>query len=86
MLPKDRKELAAKEKEQREQSTLDKHLAEPAERVIPYSDKLFRSAAIEWLVCTGQVCPTHNEASRDLYQLTVFTSPYQRSTTPRSTR
>ncbi|KIJ32660.1 hypothetical protein M422DRAFT_85088, partial [Sphaerobolus stellatus SS14] len=29
--------------------------AEPTERVIPYSDNLFREAAIEWLIATDQI-------------------------------
>ena len=39
------------------QSRLDSHLREKPqkERVVPYSDDLFRSAAIEWLVSTDQV-------------------------------
>jgi hypothetical protein len=39
------------------QNTLDGHLHEAPliERVIPYSDALFRDAAIEWLVTTDQV-------------------------------
>jgi hypothetical protein len=41
-----------------QQSTLDPHLEERPvkEHVIPYSDNLFREAAIEWLVSTDQVC------------------------------
>lgn len=37
--------------------TLDCDLREmkTSERVVPYSDKLFRQAAIEWLVATDQV-------------------------------
>jgi hypothetical protein len=37
--------------------TLDRDLREKkiSERVVPYSDKLFRQAAIEWLVATDQV-------------------------------
>jgi hypothetical protein len=37
--------------------TLDRDLREKkvSERVVPYSDKLFRRAAIEWLVATDQV-------------------------------
>jgi hypothetical protein len=40
-----------------QQSTLDEHLREkpPVERVIPYSDKLFREMGIEWLISTDQV-------------------------------
>jgi hypothetical protein len=41
-----------------EQQSLNDHLREikPTERVVPYSDKLFREAAIEWLASTNQVC------------------------------
>ncbi|KAG1906237.1 uncharacterized protein F5891DRAFT_942271, partial [Suillus fuscotomentosus] len=53
MLPGDvkaRKENAA-------QQRINAHLTEhKAKRVVPYSDKLFRQAAIEWLVATDQVC------------------------------
>lgn len=37
--------------------TLDRDLREkkPSEWVVPYSDKLFRQAAVEWLVATDQV-------------------------------
>jgi hypothetical protein len=39
------------------QGTLDDHVRElaPTERVVPYSDKLFREAAVEWLISTNQV-------------------------------
>jgi hypothetical protein len=39
------------------QGRLDSHLQEMPrkERVIPYTDALFREAAIEWLVATDQV-------------------------------
>ncbi|KAJ7124248.1 hypothetical protein C8R44DRAFT_619822, partial [Mycena epipterygia] len=37
-----------------EQQTLDPHLREKPERVIPYSDTVFRDAAIEWLIATDQ--------------------------------
>ncbi|KAG2746661.1 hypothetical protein P692DRAFT_20738482, partial [Suillus brevipes Sb2] len=38
------------------QDSLDPHLHEvqPREHVLPYSDKLFREAAIEWLASTNQ--------------------------------
>jgi hypothetical protein len=58
MLPKDTKrrklEAAASADSQ---SRLDAHLCEqkPKERIIPYSDSLFREAAIEWLIETDQV-------------------------------
>lgn len=39
------------------QLSLDPHLEErPKEIFIPYSDALFREAAIEWLIATDQVC------------------------------
>ena len=37
------------------QQTLDPHLREKPERVVPYSDALFREAAVEWLIATDQV-------------------------------
>jgi hypothetical protein len=39
------------------QGTLDDHVREvaPTERVVPYSDRLFREAAVEWLISTSQV-------------------------------
>jgi len=43
------------------QSSIEPHLqtgAPPKERVIQYSDTLFRDAAIEWLVATDQVRST----------------------------
>ncbi|KAJ7257844.1 hypothetical protein C8J57DRAFT_1074314 [Mycena rebaudengoi] len=36
------------------QQTLDPHLQEKPEREVPYSDQLFRDAAIEWLIATDQ--------------------------------
>jgi chaperone required for assembly of F1-ATPase len=40
-----------------QQSNLDGHLRKipQQERVVPYSDKLFREVAIEWLIVTDQV-------------------------------
>lgn len=58
MLPKDaqkrRREVQAASEAQ---SRLDSHLREKPqkERVIPYTDDIFREAAIEWLVSTDQV-------------------------------
>ena len=57
MLPKDarrRRDVAAAADEQ---IRLDPYLKEPPprERVTPYTDDLFRNAAIEWLVSTDQV-------------------------------
>ncbi|KAJ7760273.1 hypothetical protein DFH07DRAFT_740800, partial [Mycena maculata] len=37
-----------------EQQTLDPHLREKPERIVPYSDAVFRDAAIEWLIATDQ--------------------------------
>ena len=55
MLPGDVK--AHKKKAERAQQAIDSHLTECklADWVIPYSDKLFKKAAIEWLVATDQV-------------------------------
>ncbi|KAJ7844508.1 hypothetical protein B0H14DRAFT_2224154, partial [Mycena olivaceomarginata] len=36
------------------QQTLEPHLREKPERVIPYSDELWREAALEWLIATDQ--------------------------------
>ncbi|KIM87795.1 hypothetical protein PILCRDRAFT_63181, partial [Piloderma croceum F 1598] len=54
MLPGDVK--AHKEKAERSQQTINSHLTERklSEQVIPYSDKQFKKAAIEWLVSTDQ--------------------------------
>ncbi len=41
----------------KQQSSIEPHLEERKvkERVIPYSDALFKEAAIEWLIATDQV-------------------------------
>ena len=46
------------EKSSLNQSVLDGHLCErpTTERVMPYSDQLFREVATEWLILTDQVC------------------------------
>jgi hypothetical protein len=51
------KEAADIDRDMLQQSSLDGHLRKipQQERVIPYSDKLFREAAIEWLIATDQV-------------------------------
>jgi hypothetical protein len=59
MLPqdvKDRKTTAALAKENAEQATIDGHLRPiiRKEVIIPYTDSLFREAAIEWLISTNQ--------------------------------
>jgi len=60
MLPDDAKHWKAKAKESLKQSSVDDHFpqAKPEEKPISYSDKLFREAAIEWLIETNQVCTT----------------------------
>jgi hypothetical protein len=57
MLPgdtKQRREAATDTSHQTQQTTLANHFP-PAEVVIPYSDRAFEAAAIEWLVQTNQV-------------------------------
>lgn len=56
-LPKTVKARTAAANKDKKQSQLDPHLQErvPKTRVVPYSDELFRQAAIEWLVATDQV-------------------------------
>jgi hypothetical protein len=58
-LPGTRKQAkkAAEDAHERVQGTLDGHLRElsAAERIVPYSDKASREAAVEWLVATDQV-------------------------------
>ena len=67
------KRKAAAEKVTR---TLDRDLVEKklAERVIPYSDKVFRQAAIEWLVATDQVCSPQGPGTICTHQ---YCSPYR---------
>lgn len=56
MLPGDIKDH--KEKAVHAQQAINSHLTEwkLAEWVVPYSDKLFKTVAIEWLIATDQVC------------------------------
>lgn len=62
MLPKEvaaRNQAAAAATAKLSQTTLDAHVKEmppPPDRPIPYSHRLFREAAIEWLAATDQVC------------------------------
>lgn len=70
MLPKDarkRRDAAAADK----QTRLDSHLKELPlkERVIPYTDELFRNTAIEWLVSTDQVSGLYRDRSIAHYKL-----------------
>jgi hypothetical protein len=57
MLPKDAKKRRRDAQIRETQSHLDSHLREKPqkERVVPYTDEIFREAAIEWLVSTDQV-------------------------------
>ena len=56
MLPRDTEARLQESKADAEkQTTLDSHLAEQ-ETVVPYSDAVFREAALEWLIATDQVC------------------------------
>jgi hypothetical protein len=54
-----------------QQSNLDGHLRQipQQERVIPYSDKLFREAAIEWLIATDQV---HDQSLISIHQVLKY--------------
>jgi hypothetical protein len=56
-LPKHMVKLKADVKEGNEQTTLPDHYkpAEQTERVVLYSDDLFKQAALEWLIETDQV-------------------------------
>jgi len=57
MLPEDVQERKLAAVTTVKQGTLDSNVREvaPMERVVPYSDKLFREAAVEWLISTSQV-------------------------------
>lgn len=57
MLPQDAKDRKMKADTEK-QTRLDPHLQEKKKKVpiIPYTDAIFREAAIEWLVATDQVC------------------------------
>jgi hypothetical protein len=59
MLPSDVKERkTASVIASAQQTTIDGHLTEllAAPVVVPYSAAVFREAAVEWLISTGQVC------------------------------
>ena len=49
---------AHKKKVEQAQRTLDADLVEKklVKRLVPYSDQLFKKAAIQWLASTDQVC------------------------------
>lgn len=55
MLPKCRKAAAEKAASAKLQTQLEDHVKPGAPRIVPYSDKSFRDAAIDWLVATDQV-------------------------------
>jgi hypothetical protein len=54
--------------------TLDRDLKEKTitEQVVPYSDKAFRQALIEWLVATDQVRVTRSVGASGIILLTIF--------------
>ena len=61
MLPDDSracKQAAAGEAARVQQGRVDHHFEtlKPEDKPVPYSDELFRDAAIQWLVETDQVC------------------------------
>ncbi|KAJ7355966.1 hypothetical protein DFH08DRAFT_690918, partial [Mycena albidolilacea] len=50
-------EVAAEAEAKRlHQQTLEPHLREKPERVVPYSNQLWCNAALEWLIATDQAC------------------------------
>ena len=57
MLPEDSKSCKAQIKEKLEQTRVSDHFAkaQPKKKPEPYSDVLFKEAAIQWLVETDQV-------------------------------
>jgi len=63
---------ACKQEAEKVNHTLDRDFTEKkmSERVIRYSDKLFRQAAVEWLVATDQVCLSHG----NYYLFSFFTA------------
>lgn len=59
MLPEDtkqRKEAALDSASKTQQTSLGDHFSPADTEVIPYSDRAFEAATIEWLVSTNQVC------------------------------
>ncbi|KAH9017161.1 hypothetical protein EDB84DRAFT_1276639, partial [Lactarius hengduanensis] len=61
MLPEDtrqRKEAALDRSLQTQQTVLSDHFDPPGPEVIPYSDRVFEAAAIEWLIHTNQPIQT----------------------------
>jgi hypothetical protein len=59
MLPRDtkkQKEASSDSSKKTQQSDLGDHFGPPDADIIPYSDRVFEAAAIEWLIHTNQVC------------------------------
>lgn len=58
MLPEDTKFRKLQIKEKLQQTQVNDHFkkAQPENKPEPYSDELFKEAAIQWLVETDQVC------------------------------
>ena len=58
MLPEDTKSHKDKIKQKLKQTQVNNHFrkAPPEKKPEPYSDELFKEAAIQWLVETDQVC------------------------------
>jgi hypothetical protein len=58
MLPEDTKARKADLLQKLEQSQVNEHFpkARPEDKPVPYSDELFKEAAVRWLVETDQVC------------------------------
>ena len=58
MLPEDtkqRKEAALDSCTQTQQTAISDHFNAPREDIVPYSDRAFEAAAIEWLIDSNQV-------------------------------
>jgi hypothetical protein len=61
MLPKDAKKRKVPVPDKSRQSSVTDHFSveDSDVKLILYSDNAFKSAAIEWLIETNQVCPCH---------------------------
>jgi hypothetical protein len=85
MLPEDTKERRQALTDQTlRQSAVEDHFkpATPEDKPIPYSDELFKEAAIEWLIETNQVSCHFDYSVRKLTQ----SSRFKHSNTPSSRR
>ena len=59
MLPEDtrqRKEAALDSSTQTQQTAISDHFNAQQEVIVPYSDRAFKAAAIDWLIDSNQVC------------------------------